>query len=515
MLSIVETPVPYCSAYKPNVWGVRSDKFPANLTPGESNLPIFVVGVADAAAVVAQPGLIEGDIFVVLAGVPAPGAFEVGQTVVLDSTTDGRYDGIHRITKIVSPSIFVIDATNTDGSFGGNLTKYYERFRVIFRVLFEGDAEPQQYAVEASPDGVFRLDIRKQAQRSFSDVFEVCVPNTLLSAINTSRYITQRYEIAAFEGYNVPVNGFNEFKEVGEGIKLPPASGKFNVVVNAVQPYHHDDEWDGGTDLDWNDELFSYIVGPTTTGQNARRFLTYAPDWDGRTRGITVAPGEDYFLSFLHASSGVTIRARFTFYDGNTFISQAEFPFTLEGESMALTCGPANISVPSNATSYRLELRNTNGQPITRTYLFNVDRKCYRTPRRFFALNKLGGIDAWTFTGYEKRENTYGRDVKARSTMPAKIPRPGSWQSKVWRTDPTRVYSQTSGILPRQYLRYVADEILESPDIRTIRHAPGGLGAQIWWTTVIPLTEANDLGFQHGELRLEYAIGVDNQVQRR
>lgn len=515
MLSVVETPVPYCSAYKPNVWGVRSNKFPVNFTPGESNLAIFTISVADAAAVVAQPGLIEGDIFVLLAATPAPGIFEVGQTVSIAGTTDSRYDGINRITKIVAPGIFVIDATNTDGSFGGTLSKYYERYRVIFNVLFEGDTEPQQYPIDVSPDGIFRLDIRKQAQRSFSDVFDVCLPNTLVSGVNTSGAITQRYDIIAVEGYNVPVNGFVEFKEVGEGIKLPPSSGKFNVVVNAVQPYHHTDEFDGGTDLDWNDELTKYIVSPSTTGQNARRLLTYAPDWDGRTRGITIAPGEDYFMAFLHDSGGLDFGARFDFYNGNTFISQSVLTFTAEGQSMAIPCGPANIFVPPTATSYRFRIENAVSQPVSRVYLFNLDRKCYRTPRRFFALNKFGGIDAWTFTGYEKRENTYSREIKERTTMSPKIPVQGSWQRKVWKADPTRVYSQTSGILSRPFLRYVADEILESPDIRTIRHAPETLGAPVWWTTVIPLNDVNELGFQHGELRLEYAIGVDNQVQRR
>jgi hypothetical protein len=44
---------------------------------------------------------------------------------------------------------------------------------------------------------------------------------------------------------------------------------------------------------------------------------------------------------------------------------------------------------------------------------------------------------------------------------------------------------------------------------------PGTIGAARWWTTVIPLNDANELGFEHGKLRIDYAIGVDNQVQRR
>jgi hypothetical protein len=160
-------------------------------------------------------------------------------------------------------------------------------------------------------------------------------------------------------------------------------------------------------------------------------------------------------------------------------------------------------------------LRNNAGNPITDTYLFKVDRKCYRTPRRFFALNKFGAIDAFTFTGFEKRDNSYARQTKDRSTMPVTVGPRGSWMRKVWKVDPLRAYSIQTDTLTKPWLRYVADEIMESPDIRLAIRNPGTIGAARWWTTVIPLNDANELGFEHGKLRIDYAIGVDNQVQRR
>jgi hypothetical protein len=517
MLLIEQQATAYAPVYKPVEWKVRSTKFPVNTTPGESNLVVFVIAPADPAAVSAAPGLAEGDIFVLLVNPPAPGVVVVGQTVLFRDTTDGRYDGVHRITKVVSDTLFVIDATNTDGSDSAKMDKYYERYRVIFEASFQNRPEIQEYIVEADPDGVFSVDIRKQAQRSFDDVFDIAEPGATVGFENASGYITNRYSINAWEAYNVPTPSGIEFQKVGVANGLPATSGKTSVVVNAVQPYHHVDEWDGGTDLDWDDNLFPYLVTPTTQSPNTKRFLTYAPTWDGRERGIDIGIGEDYFMAFLcNGQSGQNINARWTFFSGNTFVSQANISVPFVGvDSYILRTGPANIFIPSNVTSYRLELRNNAGNPITDTYLFKVDRKCYRTPRRFFALNKFGAIDAFTFTGYEKRDNSYIRQTKERSTMPVQVGPRGSWMRKVWKVDPLRAYSIQTDTLTKPWLRFVADEIMESPDIRLAIRNPGTLGAARWWTTVIPLNESNELGFEHGKLRMDYAIGVDNQVQRR
>ena len=518
MLLIEQAATAYAPVYKPVEWKVSSTKFPVNTTPGESGLELFAITVADPAAVSAAPGLTEGDIFVVLVDTPAPGVVVVGQTVQFTDTTLGRYDGIFRITKVVSPTLFVIDATNTDGAAEGTMSKYYERYRVIFKALFiTRPTELQEYPVEAGPDGLFTVDIRKQAQRSFNDVFEIAEPGGIVGFTNAQGYITNRYLIGVVEAYNVPTANGIVFQEVGELQELYGGKGKWSVVVNSVQPYHHTDEWSGGTDLDWNDDLFPYLVTPVTQDPNTKRLLTYAPTWDGGERGIDIGIGEDYFVGFLcNGPAGQNITAKWTFYNGSTYISEANLSVPFIGvDSYLLRCGPANIALPSGTTSYRFELRNNGNNPITDTYLFKVDRKCYRTPRRFFALNKFGAIDAFTFTGYEQRSNAYARQTKDRSTMAVRVGPRGSWMRKVWKVDPLRTYSIQTDTLTRPWLRYVADEIMESPDIRLAIRNPGTLGAARWWTTVIPLNESNELGFEHGKLRMDYAIGVDNQVQRR
>jgi hypothetical protein len=173
------------------------------------------------------------------------------------------------------------------------------------------------------------------------------------------------------------------------------------------------------------------------------------------------------------------------------------------------------MTVPANATSYRVRLRNAQGQSVTRTYLFKIDRKCHRAPRRLYALNKFGAIDAFTFTGFERRENTNDRRTVERDTMRPKIGKWGSWQRRTWANKPRRMFSIISDTLTRQWLRYVADEILESPDVRTNIHEPVFFGDGPWWTPVILENDSDNLGFEHGRLSITYSLGVDEQVQTR
>jgi hypothetical protein len=77
------------------------------------------------------------------------------------------------------------------------------------------------------------------------------------------------------------------------------------------------------------------------------------------------------------------------------------------------------------------------------------------------------------------------------------------------------MFSIISDTLTKAWLRYVADEILESPDVRTNIQEPIFLGAGPWWTPVILENEVDDLGFEHGRLSITYSLGVDEQVQTR
>lgn len=514
-VTAISIPPNFAPAYKPVEWSFVSDLFP-NVTT-DVNLPIFAITVADQAAADAIPGLNIGDIFMVLAGQGGPDSFQAGQTILLQGTNDGRYDGVVRILSVPQNGIYVLDTDITDGAATGTASLYLEGYALFADVQFTGDAEPQRYRLDPAPDGTFTIDIRDKAQRTFSrpeaDIFHRVRADSELGVIDTEGAITAGYSIAIFQGFNVPVNGVNEYT-IKQSSFLQPG-GKLRYVVNSVQPYHHYNEFIEQIDLDWDMNLSEYIIANNTTGQNTKRFLTYAPDWDGRERGVTVGPTDAHFLAFLCTSPGQPCSIRVSFYNGTTFISQIDQQAVFPVSSGIIPIGPRAMIVPPNATNYRVRLSNSQGASVSRIYVINIDRKCHRAPRRLYALNKFGAIDAFTFTGYERRENTNERSTVQRDTMRPKIGKWGSWQRRMWANQPRRLYGIISDTLTRALLRYVADEILESPDVRTVIHAPQRNGDGPWWTPVILENDSDNLGFEHGRLSITYSLGVDEQVQTR
>lgn len=514
MLFVTETPVDFAPAYKPVQWGFTSAKFPVNTTPGESNLPIFSIATADATAVAAiGNGLAIGDTYVVLAA-PAPVIVD-GCKVSIQNTPQLPYNGEWRVLRAVAPGIFTIDCPDFGGSVGGTVTYVYERYRLQISVHFATEAQPTIHYIDPSPDGVFRIDVRDQAQRAFRDVFDIAHPSRAAGIYPADQYITNLCEVIAQEGFVVYQNGIGVWQVQKERTTATP--GKGQRVVNSVQPYHHINEWTGSPDHDWDENLVDYVITPTSTGARAKRLLTYAPSWDGRLRGQEVRPGDDHYLAFLCDGTG-PLTVEFAFYGpNNAFISIQQFPATFPQNSGIIPCGPNNVNVPAGTETYRVALRNQQNAVVSLTYLFKMDYKCYKAPRRFYALNKFGAVDAFTFTGYENRENAYEVQMVMKPTMPAKVGPRGNWQRRTWKSQPGRAYSISSEALPKAWLRYVADEIMESPDIRTIIQRPDIIGPDVypWWTYVINLTESAPLGFEHGRLRFAYALGVDNEVQRR
>lgn len=522
MISLAEFPSRFAPAYKPVQWGFTSTRSP-NTTPGEFNLPIFAIGAADQAAVDALPGLALGDIYVILAN-PAPNLFQVGGQVALSSTTGGSYDGTFRIDKVISDAVFVIATDILASSFGGFATKVYSNLRLNIYVQMDTQTEPQRYTIDADPDGVFRVDMRRQAQREFRDIFQLAATVANPGAQNAATRITNGYSITATESWTEYANGVGvQFENLKDIYRLP---GRF-MVVNSVQPYHHTDEWTDTVDLEWDEDLAKYIanngtIQTTILGQPVdlrARMLTYWPAYDGTDATMQkVRPGDTHYLGFLTDASG-TVYTRFRYFDSTgTLIGLTAPPNTWGDGSSLVACGPANIgqAMPTNTAYYLVDMvRLTGFVPVTLPYAFKIDRACHKAPRRLFALNKFGAIDAFTFEGYEARTNNNTREVVQRPVFPARLPSERfGWNTRTWRNTPARTYAISSQTHPKEVLRWVADEILESPDVRTVIHTQAS-GLDRYWTPVILLNGQDPMGWKHGRLRIEYAFGIDNQVQTR
>jgi hypothetical protein len=502
-IALEASPGTFTPAYKPVRWSFTSSRGPTNTTQGEVNLPIFVIFLADQAQAALIPGVQAGDTVVVLAN-PAPGVFQVGGSVSLQGTTAGRYDGTSRILRVLSDQYLVIATEGSENSVGGTASLVYDGFKLVADVSFGTDA-PQRYILDAAPDGTFSVDIRDQAQRSFSDVFDKAIPGAALSIVDTFGHITNEYRITVYEAWVVYSRGVGTFT-VNDKDPFNPSFGKPSVVVNSVQPYHHSNEWTGAVDLDWNENLFGYIVN--TAAASPRRWLTYAPQ---STEGVTdIYPGDHYWLGFL-TFSRVPLEVRVTYKDeaGNT-LDVESFNGMAPINCGIVPCGPSALTIPSGTRTYTVQMfQQGTGLTLTVPMTFRLMDQCLEAPRRVYALNKFGAIDAFTFTTPEMRTNGYAVETVSRPTMPASVPNnAGSWQRRTWRSQPARQYTITSPILSKAWLRYVADEILESPDLRTVIYADR-------WTRLINSTQSADLGYRHGRVTFSFMLGVDNEVQRR
>jgi len=365
-----------------------------------------------------------------------------------------------------------------------------------------GDAFGQQ-------DYVFELDCRDVLARHFKDVKDIA-SRLLPSIVDAEGYITQRYSVTMREAYDVIASDGTATFTRFEGADDPLYEITDQICVNAVHPYHHV-ERDGTVNFDYVDS-FDTDYTNTLTASTTKRFLTYMD----RT-ATPIRRGDSFFLSFLKAPyvNGL-LRYSFTFEGpsgllGTTQVGGASLPRT----SYMLDVGAALNSAPTGTTTMKVRLSNAAGAAISETFPFKV-QACKGINKRWYYLNKLGGVDAFTFEGEETRQMTVRRDTISKPSMAlpdtyaAGTVFRGDWQQRVWRTEPQRKYTLSSGYLLPITLRTIAEEMFESPNIFTEVQAG-------YWTNIIPLTSEVPGDSDSGRAErfvIQYQLGVDNLTQR-
>jgi hypothetical protein len=256
----------------------------------------------------------------------------------------------------------------------------------------------------------------------------------------------------------------------------------------------------------------SLLTGGTPA--TSRKFMTYM-DRDL----TTIRSGEDMFLAFMWFGSGARLKMRLRFGDIGGNILQTTDVGNATNATLGATSYIANVGAnaaepPAGTTFYQAYLVNAlTGARLSEIFTFRVV-PCKGINKRWYYLNKLGGVDAFTFSGDETRQMSVQRQVigKPNMTIPElAVPTfRHDWQQRVWKTTPARKYTISSGyILPKE-LRTLAEEMFESPNIFTnIRES--------WWTNIIPITTdtAGDRDSGRAErFVIQYQLGVDNVTQR-
>ena len=443
------------------------------------------------------------------------------------SDISGRYPGTYRVTRVLSDSLMVVAATYVGiDTFGGSVCKVKGNYTVFAVVYGPNIPQPVEFSLKpvlsdvfGSVAYIFELDCRDVIARHFKDVKNLVTANTT-AITDAEGYISMKYSVRMFAGYDVVsplgVVTFTRFEGVDD-----PSFEIFNqVAVNAIHPYHHT-ERDGTVDLDWADSFSDdYVMNTIGVGGTVttKRFLSYMD------RDLTkIRSGDAFFLAFLWQGTPLSrgkMRIRYGDATG-TILSTADIGnpgnANLGATSYIANVGLAAHTAPAGAVTFQVYLINgSTSARMSEIWTFNIEA-CKGINKRWYYLNKLGGVDAFTFQGDETRQMSVRRDILSKPNMaiPDVLAFSGQtftndYQSRVWRTTPQRKYTLSSGFLLPKELRVVAEEMFESANIFTeIRDG--------WWTNIIPITTetAGDRDSGRAErFVIQYQLGVDNATQR-
>ena len=512
-LQPIYSPVGYHSVYRPVTYRLTStdylepNPFQATAQVVEVRLPDAAeqatYGIPSTAVLVQHTGaaIIAGQLYKI------PGSLGPN-----DVSGTSRYPDTYRVDRVLSSTLIVISATYVGfDTTGGYLFRILGNYTVFARVSGPHIPVTVEYALrpvlEEGVGYVFELDARDVLARHFKDVKAICDTSSG-ALVDGAGYITQRYTVDFYAGYDVVTSTgitFTRFDTVDD----PAFSIANQICVNAVHPYHHVQR-DGSVDFDYVDADFTedYLV----TGVNAplKRFLTYMD----RSKN-TIRVGDSFFLAFLNNRIGNPERkVSVTFDNESTFLGTITLATsTAPANSFICNVGRALDQMPAGATRMKVTILTGTNAARTETFTLNIVA-CKGVNKRWYYLNKLGGVDAFTFEGDETRQMSVSRQTISKPSM--RLPEVaggtyrGDWQQRVWRTEPMRKYTLTSGYLLPVLLRNIAEEMFESPNIWTeVRSG--------YWTNIIPLTNEvpgdSDTG-RAERFVIQYMLGVDNLTQR-
>ncbi len=513
--SLTSSPASPASCYRPLVFRVaRTD--PAGTLMEE----IFIADAGDVSAL--ANGLEVGDVVMkytgsIFGGIPVV----AGQTIILDADC-GPYKGVQMVTNAFDDGgdhYAVIDALDQGDftpatAFVGSFKVWLNNYTVFCRVLTYTDpmGSPQTVDLKAQPDtsGVCVFHANNVIKDYFShriDTFMGPVPGG--GIVQNAHGVTALfYRVHIAEVYDVP----------GETAEVDPFDGDhdvhvddvedvatFRVAVNAVHPY-------AGALLDWATASFEDFIATGTTGDAL--FLTNAPRV---STGISLTLGEDdHFRAHLLTSEsysggyGVVYSLRvFDMTSGSPSLIGSGIDVELDDPTaaFALAVGPADLSgtitVPDK---YRILLSNADDHLISEYIDVSGDRKCKENERPFAWLNKLGGVDLYTFRG---------REISTSKTRRASVRKPYAsgtgfdYTERQYRAEPQRSAMVSTLPVSKPMRKWIVEDMTESPNVNVMVEDRA--------CTCVVLTDeviSGNSGPLYKPVTIEYRLGVDNLSQQ-
>lgn len=288
--------------------------------------------------------------------------YKINEFVEITETTD--YNAIILIDSIIDTTHFEITDTFTNTQTG----------KVRGATL---TGSKRQQLIKVGTDEIFRFDFSNFLQSALTDDLEALGQLQIISPTPNSiiEYIVQFIE---------------EFDDK-DGL-LKQASTIFTSIKRAVNVTLQHKE--------------TQNLNVFTQDNLNKRFFTNAPD-------KVIAPSEEEQLSFLTNLSQANYRIV-------TFDAQNNVLTTLEKTTQDIENNRGIIPVipptPLVYNHFTITLLTSGSGSLSETRKFILDQKCFADPKRFWWLNKLGGFDAFTFTGdiqesLRLRQTSYERDL--------------------------------------------------------------------------------------------------------
>lgn len=481
--SLTQRPDAFSAAYLPMVYKGTSNRSP-NTRSQEIDTSSTIAGVAGSTS----GSVVRGERILVYADLQyTESQFRVGAYVLFENA--GQYNGVHRISEIIQGAsnftsisqFYVETVVNQDTGVPLNsqltalvtpgsvtVSQYYNNYSAILDLYISGNFVTR-FRKKVNLDNEFVFDVSSVVQEYLgSDLYTLDSTTLDVASTDLSKEVYVEY------GHEYDIIKPDGTTELTISVYGDDSANSF-YAVNSVIPYIGMNDFSVfSTNYDMSDYAY------TDTG-NEQKFLTNQPY---TTR---IQRDSNYSLSYVinaetigggtpigncevrlyvrtYNSSGATIATNQTVLENDTLAN-------LKG-TRAVLVGTTNLGawITSETVKYDcyITLYNviTGNSRLTEIKEFEIDDTCYRDEYRFEWVNKLGGLDAFTFTGrYDKTSDidkeTFKRSLNDVRSIPER-------QLTTLTVNSEDIHTVNSGIVSKAERDWL-EELLESPEVYLIK----------------------------------------------
>jgi len=497
-LTVTQRPDSYSAAYLPVEYKLTSDLSPNSIS-GEIDSNGTLFGSDNSGE----------DILVGTQPLP----LVVGDYVYLENA--GVYNGVHRVSGInngvegISVTGFFIDTPVTTNTTlpdilkqAVEVSKYYNNYSAVLDVYISGSF-------------VVRLRKRRDFNNEFvfdlSSIIQEYLGSDLL-ALGTSTTLT-----ATDLAKSVYIQYAEEYDVITDGI-ADLTLGSFTddsvntfTAVNSTIPYVFMKDFSiSSTNYNLSDYWENNI-----TGSNTYELLTAQPN-------VRIKAEDSYQVSFINGATqsggvpwgpgSIDLDLIVTSYDSSNNVLGSSTVNVTSGQGDTLInvynvpVGPSNLgaNISTGAVKYEIYFRLA-GTKITNTKTFLIVDDCERIERRFEWVNKLGGLDSFTFKGKETRDidvekETFKRVINYPRTLPERSVTTFGVTTK-------DIYTVNSGIVDKEEKEWLID-LVESPEVYLV---VDGYRLPVQVNTTFGIEQLAEYSYN---VTLEYELAYEKIIQR-